>query len=149
MTFSAPIKTQTQTCWSVDSFFFALSWVLPEAFQLSLLHPFGAAPLCSPGLYHLLGAPLHSAPSSFSPHLPVFCALSTFPPAVPVLVRPCPLFSVCPPFPLLCYPLTSLPASLPFPFHQPHPAPPHAAAGTPKSSCSSLDCFPFRFLLGG
>lgn len=73
--------------------------------------------------------------SSFSPHLPVFCAPSTLPPAFSVLVQPRPLFPLCLPFPLWCCPLT------------PHPViPPNPPAdGDPKSSCSSLDCSPFKF----
>lgn len=113
--------------------------VLPIAFQLSLPHPF----LSNKPLPSVL-APLHSVLSSFSPHLPVFCALSTLPPALSVLVQPRPLFPLCLPFPLWCCPLTPhsvLPLSLLL-------MPPPNPARDPKSSCSSLDCSPFKFFLG-
>lgn len=73
------------------------------------LHPFSAAPFLSAWPLPSVLAPLHSVSSSFSPHLPVFCALSTLPPALPVLVQPRPLFPLCLPFPLWCCPLTPHP----------------------------------------
>lgn len=82
-------------------------------------------------------APLHSVPSSFSPHLPVFCALTSLPPALSVPVQPSSLFTPCLPFPLWWCPLT------PHPFRTPPPVPP--ADGDPKSSCASLDCSPWKF----
>lgn len=101
-------------------------------------------PLCSPSRHHLLGvggcrgggSPLHSIPSSFSPHLPVFCAPPPLPPASLISVQPRPLFPLWPPFPLLCYPLT-----LPTPLLSTSPST-SPSTGTPKSSCSSLDRAP-------
>lgn len=78
-------------------------------------------------------APLHSVPSSFSLHLPVFCALTSLPPALSVPVQPSSLFTPCLPFPLWWCPLT------------PHPVRPPPADGVPKSSCASLDCSPWKF----
>lgn len=89
-------------------------------------------------------APLHSVPSSFSSHLPVFCALSTLPPALSVLVHPCPLFSLVPPH--FRFAVTLWPHPLPPCWPPPSPPPPPPSPHTtwdPKSSCSSLHWFPF------
>lgn len=98
--------------------------VLPIAFQLFPPSSFQCRPLFSYQPLPSVLAPLHSVPSSFSPHLPVFCALSTLPPALSVLVQARPLFPLCLPFPLWCCPLTPHPVLPPVP-----PAdvpPPHA-----------------------
>lgn len=70
--------------------------------------------LCDQPLPSVL-APLHSVPSSFSLYLPVFCALSSLPPALSVPVQPSSLFTPWLPFPLWWCPLT------PHPFRPPCP----------------------------
>lgn len=95
------------------------------------LHP----PTC---LHHLLWL-ASILPSSPLPDLPVFCPLSSLPPALSVLVQPCPLFPQRLPFPLCRCPLTPLSS----PPQSPSPSPAdRGLVGTPKSSCSSLDCCP-------
>lgn len=95
------------------------------------LHP----PTCLHHLFWLASI----LPSSPLPDLPVFCPLSSLPPALSVLVQPCPLFPQRLPFPLCRCPLTPLSS----PPQSPSPSPAdRGLVGTPKSSCSSLDCCP-------
>lgn len=100
--------------------------------------PFSDAPFLSDQPLPSVSAPLHSVPSSFSPHLPVFCALSSLPPSFVCLS---PTSSIVPPVP----PISAL--ELPFDPAPRPPCPPPVppADGDPKSSCSSLDCTPLKF----
>ena len=89
-----------------------LSWCMCCRYLSSPPHPpssLQCRPFLSDQPLPSVLAPLHSIPSSFSPHLPVFCALSTLPPALSVSVQPHPLFPLCLPFPLWCCPLTPRP----------------------------------------
>lgn len=125
----------TEPCWGADLFSLPVT-VMMHVLAGSLQNP--PHPTPTPALSTTLPsvlAPLHSVPSSFSLHLPVFCALTSLPPALYVPVQPSSLFTPCLPFPLWWCPLT------PHPFRPPLPP----ADGDPKSSCASLDCSPWKF----
>lgn len=126
--------------------------VLPIAFQLFFLSTppslliLSVPPLSlRPGLYHLFWLP-----SILSPHLflLIFLCFVHCPPslhALSVLVQPRPLFPPAPPISALVLPSDPTPCP-PLPST---PTVPPADARDPKSSCSSLDCSPFKFFFGG
>jgi len=115
--------------------------VLPIAFQLVPPSSFQCRPLSlRPAFTICFGL------SILCPHLSLLIFLCLcIPPALSVLVLPRPLFPPCLPFPLWCCPLTSQPVP---PNVPPADAPPPPPVQDPKSSCSSLDCSPFKFSLG-
>lgn len=131
-----------QSCWGVEPLLLAVT-VMMHVLPISFQPPPPSSPQCRPFLSDQplpsVLAPLHSIPSSFSPHLPVFCALSTLPSALSVSVQPRPLFPLCLPFPLWCCPLTPRPV-LP---------PSLLLTGTPNLLVLLLTAPPLSFFLGG